>query len=314
MSLSRSPRSRVCGWRSAPWHVAAGGDSGHRGAGRSPGRKLLNRTTRFVRATDAGARYLESARRILAEADEADEAAAGVPPSAWTTRRDRASFVRKPVHPPGHRRLPEPIPRRLRVRIVSRPCRQPAGGRPRCRRTNRRTARFDDAGNSGWFVRRVVCASPRYLKKHGEPREPGELARHTIVAASPVSPSIEWRFGVGKQSITTKVRPRLSATSNDAAIHAALLDFGVTRLMSYQVAAYLAAGRLKRVLAAYEPPPLPIHVMHLEGRQGRRRCAALSTCWSSDCGRRLRSPKAGSAANYMAYTGRDPTPSGYWFV
>ena len=91
------------------------------------------------------------------------------------------------------------------------------------------------------FVRRVVCASPRYLKKHGEPREPGDLARHTIVAASPVSPSVEWRFGAGKQSVTTKVRPRLSVTSNDAAIHAALLDFGVTRLMSYQVAS--ASGR-----------------------------------------------------------------------
>jgi DNA-binding transcriptional LysR family regulator len=56
-------------------------------------------------------------------------------------------------------------------------------------------------------------------------------------------------------------------TSNDAAIHAALLDVGVTRLMSYQIAMHLAAGRLRRVLAAYEPPPLPIHVMHLEGRQ-----------------------------------------------
>jgi DNA-binding transcriptional LysR family regulator len=42
------------------------------------GVKLLNRTTRYVRATDAGARYLESSRRILAQADEADEAVAGV--------------------------------------------------------------------------------------------------------------------------------------------------------------------------------------------------------------------------------------------
>ncbi len=56
-------------------------------------------------------------------------------------------------------------------------------------------------------------------------------------------------------------------TSNDAAIHAALLGFGVTRLMSYQLAAHLVAGKLKRILATYEPPPLPIHVIHLEGRQ-----------------------------------------------
>ena len=86
------------------------------------------------------------------------------------------------------------------------------------------------------FVRRIVCASPRYLKKNGEPREPSDLAHHVIVAASPVSPSVEWRFGAGKQGVTIKAQPRLSVTSNDAAIHAALLDFGVTRLMSYQVA------------------------------------------------------------------------------
>ena len=56
-------------------------------------------------------------------------------------------------------------------------------------------------------------------------------------------------------------------TSNDAAIHAALRGFGVTRLLSYQIAAHLAAGRLTRILADYEPPPLPIHVIHLDGRQ-----------------------------------------------
>ena len=77
------------------------------------------------------------------------------------------------------------------------------------------------------FVRRVVCPSPRYLNLHGEPREPGDLPRHTIVAASPVSPSIEWRFAAGKQIVTAKAQPRLSVTSNDAAIHAALLGFGV---------------------------------------------------------------------------------------
>ena len=124
-------------------------------------------------------------------------------------------------------------------------------------------------------MRRVVCASPRYLAKHGEPREPSELARHTIVAANAVSPSVEWPFGSGKQRITTKVRPRLFVTSNDAAIHATLLGFGITRLMSYQVAAHVAGGRLKRVLTGYEPPPVPIHVMHIEGRHASAKVRAF---------------------------------------
>ena len=62
------------------------------------------------------------------------------------------------------------------------------------------------------------------------------------------------------------MRPRLTVTSNDSAIRAALQGFGVVRLMSYQVAEHLATGRLVRVLSAYEPPPSPIHVIHLEGR------------------------------------------------
>jgi DNA-binding transcriptional LysR family regulator len=116
-------------------------------------------------------------------------------------------------------------------------------------------------------VRRVLCASPQYLKKHSAPKEPRDIAGHTIISASPVTPSIEWRFGAGKKGVTVKVLPRLSVTNNDAAIQAALQGFGMTRLMSYQVASHLATGKLERILCDWEPPPLPIHVMHLEGRQ-----------------------------------------------
>jgi DNA-binding transcriptional LysR family regulator len=116
-------------------------------------------------------------------------------------------------------------------------------------------------------VRRVLCASPAYLKKHRAPKDPRDISGHTIISASPVTPSIEWRFGAGKKGVTVKVLPRLSVTNNDAAIQAALQGFGMTRLMSYQVASYIATGQLKRILAHWEPAPLPIHVMHLEGRQ-----------------------------------------------
>jgi len=117
------------------------------------------------------------------------------------------------------------------------------------------------------FVRRIVCAAPAYLKKSGTPATPQDLARHTVIAASPVSPIPEWRFGSGKKRVAVKVKARLTVSNNDAAINAALQGFGVTRLMSYQVASQLQARRLKRVLGEYEPPPLPIHVLHHEGRQ-----------------------------------------------
>jgi DNA-binding transcriptional LysR family regulator len=88
-----------------------------------------------------------------------------------------------------------------------------------------------------------------------------------VVSASAVSPSTEWRFTDGRKTLGVKVYPRLSVTSNEAAIHAALQGFGVTRLLSYQVATHLASGQLIAVLGEYEPDRLPIHVLHREGRQ-----------------------------------------------
>ena len=240
------------------------------------GVKLLNRTTRFVRVTDAGARYLESARRILSEIDEADEAAAG---SHATPRGELA--VTAPVLfgslyvVPGIvdylGRYPDVSVSALFLDRVVGLLEEGLDVGVRIGELPDSTLRAIPVG----FVRRVVCASPRYLKRHGAPREPGELAGHVVVAASPVSPSVEWRFGAGKRSVIAKIKPRLSVTSNDAAIRAALLGFGITRLMSYQVADHLAAGRLERVLAAQEPPPLPIHVIHVEGRRASAKVRAF---------------------------------------
>ena len=113
-------------------------------------------------------------------------------------------------------------------------------------------------------LKRVVCASPGYLAGHPELSQPGDLARQTIISASPVSPGIEWHLGSGKQQIIVKVQPRLSVNNNAAAIEAALMGFGITRLMSYQVATYLASGQLVRLFPEYEPPALPVHIIHLE--------------------------------------------------
>jgi DNA-binding transcriptional LysR family regulator len=60
-------------------------------------------------------------------------------------------------------------------------------------------------------------------------------------------------------------------TTNDAAIEAALRGFGITRLLSYQIAPLVAAGELKLILQKYEPPPLPIHIVHQEGRHASKK-------------------------------------------
>jgi DNA-binding transcriptional LysR family regulator len=62
------------------------------------------------------------------------------------------------------------------------------------------------------------------------------------------------------------IRPRLVVNSNEAAAAAAAAGLGLTYIVSYQAAAYVEAGTLRRVLIGYAPPPIPIHVVHMPGR------------------------------------------------
>jgi DNA-binding transcriptional LysR family regulator len=92
------------------------------------------------------------------------------------------------------------------------------------------------------------------------------------VAATGVTPSVEWKFARGR---AVRLRPRLTVTSNEAAIEAVRAGFGVSRLMSYQVASLVAAGELRVVMEDFEMPPLPIHVLHREGRHKSARVRTL---------------------------------------
>ena len=232
------------------------------------GVKLLTRTTRFVRATDAGQRYLEQARRIIAEADEADEDVAGVNavPRGRLAVTAPVLFGRMFVTPSIVEYLKHFPEMSIAAVFLDRVVNLLEEGMD----VGVRIGELPDSGMkaiSVGHVRRIVCAAPDYLKAHGVPRAPADLAKHTVVAASPVSPSVDWKFTAGKKTTSVRLTPRLTVTSNEAAIVAAVQGFGVTRLLSYQVGAFLASGQLKAVLNDYEPPRLPIHVLHSEGRQ-----------------------------------------------
>ena len=240
------------------------------------GVKLLSRTTRYVRATDAGLRYLESARRILTDADEADEMAAGIHGTprgqlAVTAPVLFGSMFVTPIIVEYLRTHPDVSVSALFLDRIVNLIEEGLDVSVRIGELPDSTMRAIAVGR----VHRVVCASPEYLKGKNKLKSPQDLSphtrqrttQHTIIAANPVSPGTNWRFGTGKKSIDVKISPRLTVSNNDAAIQAALQGFGVTRLMSYQVAGHLAAGRLKRLLVEFEPAPLPIHVLHREGRQ-----------------------------------------------
>jgi DNA-binding transcriptional LysR family regulator len=232
------------------------------------GVQLLTRTTRFVRATDAGQRYLEQARRIIAEADEADEAVAGAnaAPRGQLAVTAPVLFGRMFVTPSivdYLQRFPDMTVSAVFLDRVVNLLEEGMDVGVRIGELPDSSMKAISVGH----VRRVVCAAPEYLKKNGVPRVPADLAKHTVVAASPVSPSVDWKFTTGKKTTSVKLAPRLTVTSNEAAIVAAVQGFGMTRLLSYQIAAFLESGQLKAVLTDCEPPRLPIHVLHSEGRQ-----------------------------------------------
>jgi DNA-binding transcriptional LysR family regulator len=233
------------------------------------GVRLLTRTTRVVRVTEAGARYLEDARRIMADFDEADAAAAGsnatprgllavtapvlfgklyVMPvvteyqTLFTQTTVSALFVDRVVN-----MVDEGIDVGIRIGVLP-------DSSLRAIRVGR--------------VRRVVVGAPAYLEQFGAPETPEDLRHHRLIAASGVSPVTEWRFGDGERQMAVKVQPRIQVNTNESALEAARQGFGLTRLLSYQVAPQLASRELKTVLENCEGAALPIHVIHREGRHG----------------------------------------------
>lgn len=253
------------------------------------GVRLLTRTTRIVRPTEAGLRYLEDARRIIAEIDEADEAAAGVnaEPRGRLAVTAPVLFGRMFVTPA----IVEYLQRYPAVDVSALFLDRVVNLIEEGLDVGIRIGHLPDSSMQAikvGQVRSVVCASPSYLAMHGEPVLPGDLRRHTLIAASRLSPTAEWKFVEQGKASSVRVQPRLTVTTNDAAIESAIAGFGLTRLLSYQIAPYLASGQLKAVLSGYEPPPLPIHVIHREGRQS----AAKVRAFVDTIVRRLRSDNA----------------------
>lgn len=233
------------------------------------GVRLLTRTTRLVRTTDAGARYLEDARRILLEADEADEAAAGInaTPRGHLAVTAPALFGKMyvmPVITAYQRAFKETTVSALFVDRVVNLLDEGLDVGIRIGQLPDSSLRAIRVGQ----VRRVICASAGYLKKNGVPKTPADLAGHPIIATTAVSAGLEWTLVKGKQKIGFKLSPRILVNTNDGAIEATREGFGLTQLLSYQVAGEIAAGKLKKVLSDYEEAPLPIHVIHREGRDG----------------------------------------------
>lgn len=231
------------------------------------GVKLLNRTTRYVRVTDAGQRYLDDAKRILAQVAEADEAAVGIngSPRGHLVITAPVLFGRMYVMPAIVEYLQKYPDTEVSAMFVDRVVNLLEEGVDIALRIGELSDSSFKALKVG-TVRRVVCASPAYIEQHGLPLQPDQLSNHPIIVASNLGPNVEWRFLHNNQTSIVRIKPRLTVTSNDAAIEAAVEGLGITRLISYQIAPQLASGQLKIILSEFELPAMPIHILHREGR------------------------------------------------
>lgn len=240
------------------------------------GLRLLTRTTRTVRVTDAGERYVQDCRRILAEMREADESVSGM----HTSPQGRLTIT-APVLFGGMYVTP----------VVTEYLSRYPGVSASCLFLDRVVNMLDEGVDVAvrigelpdstmqairvGHVRRVICAAPAYLAAHGVPSAPDDLHAHTIISASSVTPNPEWKLLENGAPRNIRLQPRLITTTNDSALAAALAGFGITRLLSYQVAEHLRSGKLNAVLTDFEPAALPVHVAHREGRQAPQRVRAF---------------------------------------
>jgi len=230
--------------------------------------RLFNRTTRSVALTDAGARYLEGCRRLLSAYDELDgvNLDGRIQPRGWINVTVPTIFGRLHVLPVVRDFLAQYPQVDVRMLLLDRVVSLVDEGLDLGIRIGQLPDSSLRAVRVGQ-VRRVVCATPQYIARHGIPETPRDLVSHSVIACTAVTPIPErWSFH-GPNGITSvAVTPRLVVNTTDAAVDAALNGLGLTCIRSYQAEPHAAAGSLQTVLAEYEPPPAPIHIVHPGGR------------------------------------------------
>ena len=240
------------------------------------GLRLLTRTTRVVRVTDAGARFAEDCRRILADIEEAETVAADAhaAPRGTLTLTAPVLFGQLFVTPILVRYLQRFPAVEAQCLFLDRVVNVVEEGIDVAVRIGELPDSSLQAVRVG-RVRRVLVAAPSYLETNGVPQRPEDLSAHSVVSASGVNPVSEWRFNDGGKPLLQRPQPRMRTTTNDSAIAAAVAGLGITRLLSYQVAAHVRSGALQVVLENFEGAPLPVHVVHHEGRRATRKVRAF---------------------------------------
>ncbi len=228
--------------------------------------RLVTRTTRRLALTEPGRAYLETCRRVLGDLDAAERRLIGeqAEPHGVLALTAPILFGRWRVQPVVISYLaafPRMSARMLLVDRVVDLVEEGLDLGVRIGHLPDSSMRATALGS----VRTVACASPAYLEEAGAPSEPKALSDYACIGFAMLSNPERWTFH-GRKPQSVPVSPRLTVNTAEAAIDAAKAGLGIVRVLSYQVQDSLKAGSLRLVLEPFEPPPIPVSLVHREDR------------------------------------------------
>jgi len=230
------------------------------------GVRLLNRTTRRISLTSEGEVYFANALRILSDIDEMERqvSSSRAAPKGLLRVNAPLGFGRSYIGPAVSaftRTYPDV---EVQLHLTDRPVSLPDEAIDV-------SIRFGDIPDSRLIAkkiaanRRLLCASPAYLRAAGQPAHPHDLTQHRcIVLRQNESAYGNWRLSRGKQTETVKVHGKLSTNDGEVALNWALEGHGILMRAEWDVAKYLRSGRLVQVLADYDTPPADVYAVYLE--------------------------------------------------
>lgn len=226
---------------------------------------LLHRTTRSVRLTESGARYLQDCKRLLSELDAVEAALSGLytSPQGMLTITAPVMFGSLHVAPmllDFLARYPEVHGRLLLLDRIVHLIEEGVDVAIRIGHLPDSTLRAVRVG----YVRRVLCASPGYLEAHGAPKRVEELSQHRLITSGNAWLNPYWRFG-REEAVQLPIKPALICNMVQVAIEAAAQGWGITRALSYQLHTQLHDGSLQVILSEHEPAPLPVYIIYVDG-------------------------------------------------
>jgi DNA-binding transcriptional LysR family regulator len=225
--------------------------------------QLLIRSARRLEPTDAGRAYIASCRRILGDLDEAERAAAGEYASPRGELTITAPIVLGRLHV-----LPVVVDFLHAFPDVDVRLRLADGVANLFEEHIDLAVRVGPLADSSLIaarigeIRQTVVASPKYIDANGAPETPADLSRFDCVTFQSLQSPNVWRFPGARGDDEIPVRSRLTVGTAEAAIDAACAGLGVTQVLSYQAAEAVRAGRLRVLLRAFEPPPIPVNLVY----------------------------------------------------